>query len=424
MTGDATPAKASQSKTPLDRLRRRAGRRGAGGSVDRSKLAFRGLVGVRTLGAFADSAMLPFVVLWARRDVGLSGAMAGLLFLAQALGELAGGLAGGALADRLGHRRVLLVSTAGMAVGYGSLFAVRQPVVALSAFFIAGLFESAFHPTIGALVGDLRAGPELPRAYAMVRVGANVGRIGGPLIGAAAVVVSLHAVFAVVAALLVAALVVTAVTVPPDRDLTEAPGEVEPDARPSALSALLHDRRLGLLVVSGGLLAITFTWWEADGLVLLRELRALGTTSYAALFAIAAAATVVLQMPASRLAHRLSPSRLLPLGACVQAVGMIALAAATLGYVVLIIAVIVIALGQMLYYPTVSTFVSRRAPRGGVATYQAALSTTEDIGTAIGPSTGLVLGGLGGPRLIWLLAGPICLLAGLGSVRATSNYPA
>ena len=61
-----------------------------------------------------------------------------------------------------------------MAVGYGSLFAVRQPVVALSAFFIAGLFESAFHPTIGALVGDLRAGPELPRAYAMVRVGANV----------------------------------------------------------------------------------------------------------------------------------------------------------------------------------------------------------------------------------------------------------
>jgi len=39
-------------------------------------------------------------------------------------------------------------------------------------------------------------------------------------------------------------------------------------------------------------------------------------------------------MPASRLAHRLSPSRLLLLGACVQAVGMIALAAATLGYVV------------------------------------------------------------------------------------------
>jgi len=71
---------------------------------------------------------------------------------------------------------------------------------------------------------------------------------------------------------------------------------------------LLHDRRLGLLVVSGGLLAITFTWWEADGLVLLRELRALGTTSYAALFAIAAAATVVLQMPASRLAIDCRPA--------------------------------------------------------------------------------------------------------------------
>ncbi len=86
--------------------------------------------------------------------------------------------------------------------------------------------------------------------------------------------------------------------------------------------------------------------------------------------------------------------------------------------------VIVIALGQMLYYQTVSTFVSRRAPREGVATYQAALSTTEDIGTAIGPTTGLELGGLGSPRFIWLLAGPLCFLARLGSVRATRNHPA
>jgi hypothetical protein len=56
---------------------------------------FGGLVAVRTLGAFADSAMLPFIVLWARHDVGLSGAIAGLLFLAQAGGELVGGLGGG-----------------------------------------------------------------------------------------------------------------------------------------------------------------------------------------------------------------------------------------------------------------------------------------------------------------------------------------
>jgi len=102
---------------------------------------------------------------------------------------------------------------------------------------------------------------------------------------------------------------------------------------------------------------------------------------------------------------------------------MIALAAATLGYVVLIIAVIVIALGQMLYYPTVSTFVSRRAPRGESPPIRRRCPPPKTSALR-SDEHGLVLGGLGGPRLIWLLAGPICLLAGLGSVRATSNYPA
>lgn len=386
-------------------------------------VAFRGLVAVRTLGAFADSAMLPFIVVWARHDVGLSGAVAGLLFLAQAIGELAGGLAGGMLADRLGHRRVLLVATAGMAAGDGSLFAIREPALAIGAFFVAGLFESAFHPTIAALVADLRPGPELHRAYGTVRVGANVGNIGGPLLGAAAVTVSLGCVFAVAGALLAATVVVIACTVPPDRDLRQTPADYEPDVQPSSLRAL-RDRRLALLVVSGGVLAITFTWFEADGLVLLRQQHPLGTTAYAALFAVAAAATVAFQLPSTRLARRWSPRKLLFTGAVVQGAGLLALAGAGLGYVLLIGAVLLMALGQMLYAPTVSAFTSRLASPVHTATYQAALSTTEDIGTAVGPTTGLALGGLGGAHLIWLLAGPLCLLAALGSARASRTSQA
>jgi MFS transporter, FSR family, fosmidomycin resistance protein len=402
MTAPASQAAALQGQPPV------------GGSR-----VFRGLVAVRTLGAFADSAMLPFIVLWARHDVGLSGAIAGLLFLAQAVGELFGGLAGGMLADRLGHRRVLLVATAGMAAGYGSLFAIDEPALAIGAFFVAGLFESAFHPTIAALVADLRSGPELHRAYGTVRVGANVGNIGGPLLGAAAVMVSLATVFAVVGALLVATVAVIAFTIPPDRDLVETPGDYEPDVQPSSLRTLLRDRRLALLVLSGGVLAITFTWFEADGLVLLRQQHSLGTSAYAALFAVAAAATVAFQLPSTRLARRWTPRKLLFIGAIVQGAGLLALAGAGIGYVLLIGAVLLMALGQMLYAPTVSAFTSRLAAPGHIATYQAALSTTEDIGTAIGPTTGLALGGLGGSGLIWLLAGPLCLLAALGSAHAS-----
>ncbi|MFE2528003.1 MFS transporter [Streptomyces sp. NPDC059382] len=330
-------------------------------------MAFRGLLVVRLLGALAGGVMLPFVILWAHRVGGLSGAAAGTLFLVQAVGEFTGGLVGGALADRIGHRRMLLLSTTGMALGYGSLFLVHQPVPALGLFLAAGLFESAFHPTIAALIGDLHADEDLPHAYGLTRVVASVGGVVGPILGAAAVALSLSGVFA----------------------------------------------------VAGVLLSITFTWWQADGLVLLNQVHPLNTTAYATLFVIDALAIILFQIPVSRWTRRRDIGRMLFLGAALQGVGLAGFAAAGLGgYPVLVAAVLVVSLGMMISGPTTSAFITRYAPPGRSATYQAALSTTQDIGAAIGPTSGLALGRIGAPALVWISALPLGLLAGLATARA------
>src|SRR5579875_67227 len=130
-----------------------------------------GVVAVRTVEALASSAMLPFVVIWAHRYAGLGGVAAGLLFIGQALGEFGGGIFGGGLADRLGARRVLLVSTAGMALGYGLLSVATAPAPAIVLFLAAGVFESAFHPTTAAVVGAVTDEDELTRAFSLVRIG-------------------------------------------------------------------------------------------------------------------------------------------------------------------------------------------------------------------------------------------------------------
>lgn len=74
---------------------------------------------------------------------------------------------------------------------------------------------------------------------------------------------------------------------------------------------------------------------------------------------------------------------------------------------------------MMISGPTTSTFITRHAPPGRSATYQAALSTTQDIGAAIGPTSGLALGRIGAPALVWISALPLGLLAGLATARAT-----
>lgn len=440
----STSAAAVRARTP------------GGLTTGQASRAFRGLLAARLLGALADGVMLPFVVLWAHREGGLSGAAAGAVFLVQALGELAGGLAGGALADRIGHRRMLLISTTGMALGYGSLLLIHHAVPALGAFLLAGLFESAFHPTVAALIGDLHDGgsarrdgtgggdgaDELHRAYGLARMAASVGGVAGPILGAVAVAFSLSGVFAAAGVLLGCAAVVVFVAVPSDRATGPQPGGPAAAAAAvpmtagagagadgagtvaaapsSPLRALLRDRRLGMLVLGGGLLSITFTWWEADGLVLLRPLHHLSTTAYALLFAVDAVATVLFQIPVSRWAGRRDTGRLLLLGAALQGAGLAGLAAAGLGYPALVAAVLVTAFGQMLSGPATSAFVSRRAAPGRRATYQAALSTTQDIGTALGPTSGLALGRVGSPALVWLLALPLSLAAGLATARATT----
>jgi MFS family permease len=378
-----------------------------------------GLVTVRTLGELGSSAMLPFVVIWAHRDAGLGGAAAGVLFIVLAAGEFGAGLAGGALADRFGHRRLLLISAAGMALGYGLLAIATAPAAAIALFLLAGVFESAFHPTIGALVGDISGEEQLSHAFAVVRTGANAGRIAGPLIGAAAALVALPLVFAAAGGLLAGALLAGLALIP--RDTPRQPTESEPEIPPGTLRALLTDRRLAILVLAGGLLSIAFAWWEADGLVLLRQQHPLSTTAYAVLFTIAAATIVAFQIPVTRRTARLPAGRAMFAGAVLQGAGLAALVFARYGYPVLVLAVLLMAVGEMIYAPTVSAFVTTRAGRDRRASYQAALSITEDIGTAIGPVSGLALAAATGAATVWAAGALLSALAGTGTGLAAAT---
>jgi MFS family permease len=385
--------------------------------MTRNRSVLGGIVTIRTVEALASSAMLPFVVLWAHRYAGLGGIAAGLLFVGQAVGEFGGGVVGGGLADRLGHRRVLLVSTLGMALGYGLLAVANTPWLAVVLFLLAGVFESAFHPTTAAVVGAVTDDDRLEHAFSLVRVGSYAGRIVGPLLGALAALADLPAVFALSGGLLGLALLVELAVLP--RTTPAEDEDEEPEIPPGTLRALRTDSRLLALVLGGGLLAVAFTWWESDGLVVVRQQTALGSTAYAALFTVAAAVVVAGQLPLNRLLRGLPAPRLLLGGALVQAGGLAVLTAAGGGYGWLVVAVVLMALGEMAYAPTVSAVVSRRARPHQRASYQAALSITEDIGTAVGPVSGLAVARATTAAGVWVVAAGLSAAAGaLGRIGA------
>lgn len=384
--------------------------------------AFRGLVLAFATSSVGFGVMAPFLVIWAHRDAGLAGSAAGLLFVAQAAGELTGGLAGGMLADRLGARQVLLVSTAGMTVGYGALWAIAAPAPALAAIFGAGLFEAAFHPTALALVADLKPAGDRAAGYGVIRAWGNVGTVLGPLAGAVLVAgAPIDTVFLLAAGLLLASGAVLVVALPARGPRVSLEEEVEElQAAVPGIKAIARDRRLARLVFAGIALAIAAAWWEADGLALVRTQRHFTTGEFSIMLAAGAAITAICQIPISRLTRRLPRGRLLVSGAVLEAAGLALLAAAPAGLVFVVAAVAGVALGQMLYAPNASALVSEIAPAGRGATYQAASSTTVDIGMAIGPASGLALGGAVGARVLWLLGLPLGAAAAVATGRVSA----
>ena len=70
----------------------------------------------------ADGVLVPFFALWAQKDAGIPTEYIGLLFGCYAGGELLATPFVGGIADRVGRRPVLLVSTLGVGLGFLLLY--------------------------------------------------------------------------------------------------------------------------------------------------------------------------------------------------------------------------------------------------------------------------------------------------------------
>ncbi|HEX9031421.1 MAG TPA: MFS transporter [Streptosporangiaceae bacterium] len=118
-----------------------------------------------------------------------SSLVVGLLSCAELLPVLLAGLAGGALADAIERRRLILVTQGGVMACSAGLVANAVAWHQLWVLFVlAGLLAGAFgvqRPSIEVLVPRLVAHDDLPGASALAGLIGTVAHTGGPLVGGA-----------------------------------------------------------------------------------------------------------------------------------------------------------------------------------------------------------------------------------------------
>ena len=103
---------------------------------------------------FADGSMMPFFALWAHDQAGVPVAYVGLLLACYAGGELLATPAIGGIADRVGRRPVILLSTSGVGLGFLVLAFSHGVIASAVVLILIGVCESVLHPTVSTVIAD------------------------------------------------------------------------------------------------------------------------------------------------------------------------------------------------------------------------------------------------------------------------------
>ena len=368
----------------------------------------------------ADGVLLPFFALWARDDGGVSIAFVGLLLACYAGGELIATPLVGGIADRLGRRPVLLVSTTGVGAGFLLLYWSHGVIEAALSLLIIGLFESVLHPTAATVVLDVVPGPRLREHFALTRVASNAGHVIGPALGALLAQRSLGLVFVGAAAALLVGAVMVALFLPETRvaDVSTQ----EDDDEITAIFAVFRDRHLAALLLPIALIGVVSSWIETVLPLYAADSGSLTPAGVGLLFTYAALLGVLFQLPLTQASERIPASRLLLASGTALALAFTGLSISPL-LPVLVIAVSLLTLSQMLAGPVTQAMSSDLAPAHARATYMAAYSAVNDIRDAAGPAIGTGLYATAA-SLPWLLGVPITLAATLFLTRTARTRSA
>jgi DHA1 family tetracycline resistance protein-like MFS transporter len=371
--------------------------------------------------AVADGILMPFFALWAHKDAGIPIEYIGLLLGCYAGGELLATPFVGGIADRVGRRPVLLVSTCGVGFGFLLLYLVHGAAAVAAALIIIGVFESVLHPTASTVIADVVPVETRREHFAARRVMSNAGSMAGPALGALLALHSLGLVFLGAGIMILIGALIVAIFLVETRPPAAAPGEDDDDDESLlALTAVFRDSRLAGLIVPVALMEIAASWITAITPLYADAGGTLTAPGIGLLFTYAGALGVVLQMPITQASERMGGFSIVLCSGAVQAAAFACLFVSA-GLPWLVTAVTLLALAQMLSGPLVQTIIAELAPRTGQATYQAAFGVVNDLKDAAGPAIGTWLYALAA-GLPWASGAVISLAAALGLAVAARRH--
>lgn len=352
----------------------------------------------------AGTMALPFLVLYLTKALGLPAAQAGQAFVAYGLAAMVAAPAGGWLADRIGHLRMMTLS---LAVSGGLLFALPllrawPAVLALTvAWSLAG---EAFRPAAMAILTDLAPVERRKAVFALNRLAVNLGMSIGPAVGGFLAMHSFRALFWLdgFTSLLSAAVILAFVRVQEHRP----PRERSADGPRGAW----QDRAFLFFILAA--LPVLVVFFQHEGplpVFLVRDLK-FPESFYGLLFTVNTLLIVFVEVSLNLATAHWPHRRTLALGAVLYAVGFGAIAVVH-SKTGILATVVAWTFGEMMLLPACSDYVAHLAPPERRGEYMGVWGLGIGTAFAFGPWLGTWMLDRWGATLLWSSMGALGLLS-------------
>ncbi|WP_344014804.1 MFS transporter [Streptomyces thermospinosisporus] len=377
---------------------------------------------VHLISGASFSTFWSYAGVWAIEALGATTGQVGLMFLLSAVLSPPAAWLGGFVSDAVGRRSVLVSST-----GLQSLLILALCLVGHSAAWgitlvvVAGVVWAPGRSAVNAVVADVTPPERHDQAYAALRTANNLGVVVGPPLAALLLFLGDWTAFLLGIAVLGALTCGLAVRLlPRDGVRRHRGGTAAGTAR-----VVLTDTSLVLLLVATLLGFMVYMSFETVLPVVAVTSFGFAPETWGLLYAVNPMVVLLFQMPLTRWTRTWPPSVTLSLG--VLLMGPPFLLFLISHHMAAVVAVVLVfALGEMLWVPTMQATVARLAPPHLHGAYLGGYTGSQLLAWMIAPLTGLRLQEALGERAVWIFftaLSAVSVLAGLAAVRRRHRTP-
>lgn len=377
------------------------------------------IVFIDRLGGFM---LYPFFALYLTEkfDIGMS--TVGLLFAIFSISGMIGSALGGALADRMGRKVVIifslvLSSISALGMGFAPTIGIFIAVVA-----VVGTLSSIGHPAHEAVVADLLPPERRAEGYGIIRVVFNMAVIIAPLIAGLLIANSYLTLFLVDAGISLVSAAIVLLALPETKPQAQA--HVKPETMRQTFAGygrVFKNTPFVAFIAVTVMMTLVYMNMNSTLGVYLRDEHGLPELHYGWLISINAILVVILQFWVTRRLEKYKPMLMMAAGSLLYALGF-AMYGFVAGFGMFVAAMVIITIGEMVVSPFQQSLVASFAPEDMRGRYMAVSGLSWSISFTVGPYLAGLLLDSANPSLLWTFAGIVGMLATLGFVFLNKTH--